>query len=221
MFAQRLGRDPHLAPEGVSGRFASHLPESSTSRRYQPSSDGRFNTAPALARGWSFSDIPVFQSQVQPQHDSAGVADEDKTEGQPKTVTAVKRTHLTAKIPAKANGGASEKQGVHFSEPLGAAAKEQADGVAATFGYKNSITRANKHPDPGDFGTTWPYFAMEKRHANLDKGIYTATADVDAQITFAVEGRGRTNIASPDDAAITQANYQTVVHDLTPLGAGS
>jgi hypothetical protein len=95
----------------------------------------------------------------------------------------------------------------------------QSDSIVSTLDYASSINRHDPPPDPGDFGTTRPFYTITDRAATQGNGVFTVTGKVNATITFQVSGGTRTNIASDSDAAITQANYPKVVSDLTPATA--
>ena len=216
MFAHGLRRDRSGVPEGASGRFARQASMVSCLYASRAQCESQVGAVPASSGSWNFGNIPVFSASAQPQHDSKSGDREDKSEGQTRTVSVVHREHLSARIPKRGGKGAGEEKAVHFPEPVGAAAQHQADSVTAILGYQNSITQADPKPDPKEFGTTRPYFTMENKKANLDNGIYTVNAVVNAKITFQVDGGTRKNVASANDANITQTNYPTVVSDLTP-----
>ncbi|MGB0124829.1 MAG: hypothetical protein WA419_02090 [Silvibacterium sp.] len=216
MFAHRVRRDRGGVPESALGRFARQAATVPRLYASRAQCEGQVEAVPASSGNWNFGNILVFSASAQPQHDSKSEDREDKSEGQTRTASVTHSEHLSAKVPMQGGNGAGEEKAVHFPEPLGAAAQHQADGVTAALGYQNSITQADPKPDPKEFGTTRPYFTIDNKRANLDKGIYTVNADVNAKITFQVDGGTRKNVGSADDAAITQTNYPTVVSDLTP-----
>ncbi|MBX9584187.1 MAG: hypothetical protein K2X87_28135 [Gemmataceae bacterium] len=95
---------------------------------------------------------------------------------------------------------------------------DQADAIASTLGYKNSIKQEGAQP-VGEFGVTRPVYAFEPPgpHADQAAGTFTVTGTVVAQITYQITTTsGRTDIASDADPDITQQNYRTVASDLTP-----
>lgn len=95
------------------------------------------------------------------------------------------------------------------------AAIAQRDPVNSTLKYNGTITQDGSLPTP--FGETKPYtHALSGPSVTRSAGNFVVTATVDNPITFQVNGGSDTDIASETDPAITQANYSTVVSDLTP-----
>lgn len=96
-----------------------------------------------------------------------------------------------------------------------AASIPQRDAIAATLGYAPSITQTGPLPSP--FGETRPYtHALSGISITKTTAAYQVSATVDNPITFQVSGGADTDITSDSDSDITQANYASVVSDLTP-----
>ncbi|HZP03459.1 MAG TPA: hypothetical protein VFB43_01075 [Terracidiphilus sp.] len=91
----------------------------------------------------------------------------------------------------------------------------QRDPVVSALTYNGSITQSGSPPSP--FGETKPYtHALSGVSVTRSAGNFVVRATVDNPITFQVNGGADTNIASENDPAITQANYQALASDLTP-----
>ena len=91
----------------------------------------------------------------------------------------------------------------------------QRDSIASGLAYNGSIAQSGPAPDP--FGETKPFtHALSGISVARLFGNFLVRATVDNPITFQVNGGANTNIASENDPAITQENYQKVASDLTP-----
>jgi len=92
---------------------------------------------------------------------------------------------------------------------------QEFDAISSTINYNPTITQSGPPPPP--FGETQPYsFSLSGISVTSASSTYTVSATVDNPIVFQVNGGGDTDISSENDADITQANYATVVSDLTP-----
>ena len=148
------------------------------------------------------------------------VGDERETASAPPPDLAPAMEQAAGPVPSgeeTASGERPEGRTVHLpdSEAPSAAAAPQADSIASVFGYRSKISETGV-PDPGEFGTTRPRYLLKDVAATQNAGAFNVTGAVDAQITFAVAGGIRADIASDSDPDITQANYPDVVKDLTP-----
>jgi hypothetical protein len=92
---------------------------------------------------------------------------------------------------------------------------QQTDAISSSLAYQSKISQDGT-VEPGEFGTTTPQYRLLEPHADLKNRVYYLTGTVDAQISFQVDARNRTDIASEKDPDITQTNYPDVVKDLTP-----
>jgi hypothetical protein len=91
------------------------------------------------------------------------------------------------------------------------------DTVGSTLAYVASITQAGVPSSPTKFGSTrWSNFNLTNITVARAGGVFTVRAVLMNPITFSVQSRGRTNIASENDAALTDDNYPTAASDLTP-----
>lgn len=126
----------------------------------------------------------------------------------------------SAAPPRPADGEAREGETVHFPSSMfpAIALAEQADAIASTFAYKDNITAVSAPAKPDKFGETIPAYKFERPgpSATQTAGTFNVTGTILADITYWVAAPNHTDIASDSDPDITQANYPTVVSDLTP-----
>jgi hypothetical protein len=160
----------------------------------------------------------IRRASPAPQHDSMN-ADEQE----PAAVFEVPATPRAVALPARS--GPEPKAGEAVLFPSSAfpsiALPPQRDRIASNFGYDSSINPQPPPAHPTQFGETTPFYEFAKPgpRAVQTAGKFDVTGTILANITFWVAGGTRTNIASDSDPAITQANYPTVVSDLTPSPA--
>jgi hypothetical protein len=73
-----------------------------------------------------------------------------------------------------------------------------------------------KGPVPAGFGLTSPNVLRTYARTDNVSGVWETPVSLHIAVPWQVGSSGRTDIPSPEAAAITQKNYQTVVDDLTP-----
>ena len=96
---------------------------------------------------------------------------------------------------------------------------ERCDSVVGAFGYSGSITRGGAQPS--GFGVTRSFgSSLTDISIASTAGVYIVSATLEHPITYQIRSgtgpTGQVDIPSADAAAITAANWQTVVADLTP-----
>jgi hypothetical protein len=183
----------------------------------------RIDSSGGAGGSWTFAEVPASGRPSAARGDAAGASTAEPRVADRLNLTAqVRRVDREPAKPGRheARPEADEEGGKPVAFPGTIAPSfvlpPQSDRVASTLTYKSQISGDGPAPDPGDFGTTRPFFTMTDRYALLDKGVYTVTATVTADVKFGVTSGNRKNIASDSDANITQTNYPDVVRDLTP-----
>jgi len=147
-------------------------------------------------------------------------------EGAPSTVThryalsaAIRRTPQdnspTADQPKPTPAGPAGG-GVRFSALPPIVVPAQADAIKTTLTYDPSINPVRPPGAPTKFGQTDTFIKVNKSFGKPDGGKFLVELVVENVITFWVAAGGRQHIASDSDPKITQANYPSVVSDLTP-----
>lgn len=130
------------------------------------------------------------------------------------------RHTLAAVVPhIKAEQSASVSkagESVRFSTLPAIALPAQADAIRSALVYDPTITPIRPPANPGKFGQADTRIAVNKSSGRPDNGDFLVELVIENIITYWVAGGTRKNIASADDPNITQANYPTVVRDLTP-----
>jgi hypothetical protein len=113
-----------------------------------------------------------------------------------------------------------DKETVRFSSVPGIDVPTQYDAIRTTLTYDPSITPVAPPASPGKFGETNTRIEVNKSSGRPDSGVFLVDLVVEAVITCwvsgLVSGATRKNVSSDADPNITQANYPTVVSDLTP-----
>ncbi len=92
----------------------------------------------------------------------------------------------------------------------------QWDAIKTTLTYDPTINPIRPPASPTKFGQTDTRIEVNKSSGRPENGAFLVELVVENVITFWVAGLTRKNIASDTDPNITQANYPTVVSDLTP-----
>ena len=95
----------------------------------------------------------------------------------------------------------------------------QSDAIKTTLTYDPSITPVRPPAAPTKFGQTDTRIQVNKSSGRPDGGTFLVELVVENVITYWVAGGGKQDIASESDPKITQANYPSVVSDLTPSAA--
>ncbi len=207
-------RGPESAP-GVSWDF-SKTPVVPPGRAEAPSPGNGPGGIRSFVRDHrhSFS-ATIRRPAVASQSDSMVAQEPDPT-----TELEAPEAQVEVPAPGTATPVPAEGEGVYFPAALfpAIALPAQADKIVSAFGYKSSIDKKGPPPDPGEFGTTRPVYEFERPgpSATQAAGAFNVTGTIVANITYQVAGGNRTDIASDADSDITQANYPTVVSDLTP-----
>jgi hypothetical protein len=166
--------------------------------------------APSLSAGHASGDRSAMRPRTPGFYNDAMAGGE---EAQPIDFTALSAESASAEsIPEPQVGETVQVPDIVIPSM---AANAQTDAVAATLTYNPSISQSG--PPPSPFGATLPYtHALSGISITRAATTYSVTATVDNPITFQVDGGSNTDIASDSDPDITQANYPTVVSDLTP-----
>ena len=113
----------------------------------------------------------------------------------------------------------AEGRTVHFSSLPPIDAPAQWDAIATILSYSPDIGTTPPPAVLTEFGKTNSRIEVNQSSATQNNATFNVELVVDNVIRYWVAGGNRTDIASDNDADITQANYPTVVSDMTPAAA--
>jgi|GEM_PF-1551101 len=178
-------------------------------------------TAGGGARSFVSSQRHVLHASVRrvpaaPQSDSTGDGVGQKPAAASAETQEPRTPAATPQGEAREPGEGETRQ---FSNIPPVAAGESQDTIAGNLTYTSPINKVIAPQSPGQFGKTSPVIAVNRSTATQENNVIKVELVVDNNISFWVDGGGRTDIASDTDPDITQANYPTVVSDLTPSPA--
>ncbi|HEY2190108.1 MAG TPA: hypothetical protein VGH48_16250 [Caldimonas sp.] len=217
-FAQR----PKRAPQTVSAAPATTqrtIGNRALQRTREADAEAADSATPRVARfAPDFSGIPA----VAPDRATGNAAGDGGSGVRP--VVRRQRHQLSAAIrrvdPVAAHDSVGRVETVRFSALPAIHVPARFDAIGTTLTYDPSINPIRPPATPAKFGQTDTWIEVNKSSGRPENGKFLVELVVENLITFwvagSVAGATRANIASAGDANITQANYPTVVSDLTP-----